>query len=76
MEIVEDEQYLLVQSRDNCIRLVELSSKNILNRYFKGSFANSNTRMFLSRDKRLMVCGNENGIVRVWEVVTGNMVEA
>lgn len=73
--ISPDDKYLIIHARDNCIRLLDLKSGIVINRYFKGQFLKSNIKCFSSPDFRLLFSGCEAGQLRIWDVMSANLVE-
>lgn len=75
IKVIEESGHIMVQNRDNCLRLIEESTGNIIVRYFRGHFSEFNVKFFLSTDHQYIATGNENGQVRIWDLVSGNMLE-
>ena len=65
---------ILIQNRDNCIRMVDESSKKIINRYFKGKFNEFNIKCFKSEDAKYLLTGNEDGYLRIWDTISAELV--
>jgi jouberin len=70
LKTTEDGELLVVQTRDNCLRLVEVKTGNVINRYFRGQVLTHNIKCFVSPDFRLLMSGCESGETRVWDFVS------
>lgn len=75
LEMTPDLDYLIVQTRDNCIRLLELKTNNIINRYFKCRFSKNNIKFFASPDYRYLFSGCETGQLKVWDFMSSYLVD-
>jgi len=66
---------LLVQAHQNCLRLFDLTTFQLVNPGFGGgNVTNSIIRCRFSPDGRYAISGSEDGKVRVWEAQSGQIV--
>lgn len=70
----EHENKLFIQSRDNCIRLLEYESMKgprVRMRYFGAKCRDLMVRFCVSPDGQYLVAGSEDGTPHMWNVSTG-----
>ena len=72
---IKEQDYILVQTRDNLIRLINLKNKKIVNRYLHGNFSNCNIRFCVSPDNQFIVSGSEQAKLKVWDYYCADFKE-
>lgn len=72
---MKDRDYILVQTRDNLMRLINLKNKKIVNRFLHGSFANCNIKATVSTDSQFIVSGSENSKLKIWDLYCTDCIE-
>ncbi len=72
LEYLREDESLLVMTRDNCLRLINLKNEKIPNIYSRGRFMNENVKFTLSPDKQIILSGGENGIPLLWDFYSTN----
>ena len=71
--IPNQSQRLLVHTRDNCIRLIDISTEKtkIYLRYFGLKCSKTNIKSTCSPDGSYVFSGSEEGVPRMWQLETG-----
>ena len=71
--IPNQSQRLLVHTRDNCIRLIDISTDRtkIILRYFGLKCCKTNIKSTCSPDGSYLFSGSEEGVPRMWQLETG-----
>jgi len=71
--IPNQSQRLLVHTRDNCIRLIDISTEKtkIILRYFGLKCCKTNIKSTCSPDGSYIFSGSEEGVPRMWQLDTG-----
>ena len=71
--IPNQSQRLLVHTRDNCIRLIDISTEKtkIILRYFGLKCCKTNIKSTCSPDGSYLFSGSEEGVPRMWQLDTG-----
>ena len=71
--IPNQSQRLLVHTRDNCIRLIDISTEKtkIILRYFGLKCCKTNIKSTCSPDGSYLFSGSEEGVPRMWQLETG-----
>ena len=71
--IPNQSQRLLVHTRDNCIRLIDISTERtkIILRYFGLKCCKTNIKSTCSPDGSYLFSGSEEGVPRMWQLETG-----
>ena len=71
--IPKQSQRLIVHTRDNCIRLIDISTEKtkIILRYFGLKCCKTNIKSTCSPDGSYLFSGSEEGVPRMWQLETG-----
>ena len=62
-----DKRILIVHSRDNCIRQLDINANRIINNYYGTKCSKSNIKSTISPDGQYILSGSEQGKPRLWE---------
>lgn len=73
---LKEENSLIIMTRDNCIRLINLKTEKIPNFYTRGRFSKENINCLLSPDNQIIVSGGENGIPKFWDFYSTNIIKS
>ena len=63
----KDKRILIVHSRDNCIRQLDVNSNRIINNYYGSKCSQSNIKSTISPDGQYILSGSELGKPHLWE---------
>ena len=71
--IPKQSQRLIVHTRDNCIRLIDISTEKtkIILRYFGLKCCKTNIKSTCSPDGSYLLSGSEEGVPKMWQLETG-----
>ena len=71
--IPKQSQRLIVHTRDNCIRLIDISTEKtkIILRYFGLKCCKTNIKSTCSPDGAYLLSGSEEGVPKMWQLETG-----
>ena len=73
---LKEENSLIIMTRDNCIRLLNLKTEKIPNFYTRGRFSKENINCVISPDNQIIVSGGENGIPKFWDFYSTNIIKS
>ena len=72
---LQQENYILVQTKDSTMRLINLKNNKVVNRYLNGQFENYNIKGCVSTDGQIIVSGCENSKLLAWDLYCMDYIE-